>query len=216
MSSVKFFQENNYVIINNFLSEQQCNTYYNYTKLLANRNAIKYELEPDKYDKYWDGDWNDPQAIGSYSQYGDPLMDTLLVQSLETMKSITGLDLIATYAYFRLYTEGDTLDKHIDRPSCEISTTLCLGENSTNLNYDYTWPIYMQRQGGDFEPVRADLRPGDMIVYRGQELVHWRDELKGLNQSQVFLHYNDKNGEHNIQMDGRPMFGLPKTAQYRY
>lgn len=211
----KHFKENSYVVIKDFLKEPMLSLHYNYVKLLANRNAIKFEELNEKYDKYWDGEWEDPQAIGSYSHYGDPLMDTLLCQSLNSMQEITGLKLTPTYSYFRLYTMGDELKHHKDRPSCEISTTLCLGTNHTNLDYDYNWNIYMQKESG--EKVNVSLNPGDMVVYRGCDLWHGRPKFEGLNQAQVFLHYNEiKEGQHNNFMDDRPMFGLPKLVRYQY
>jgi len=215
INTSKYFKENSYVVIKSFLNKEQLSTFYNYTKLLANRNAIKFETLNEKYDAAWDGDWKDPQAFGSFSHYGDPLMDTLLCQSLNSMQEITGLKLTPTYSYFRLYTMGDNLKHHRDRPSCEISTTLCLGVNHTNLDYDYSWDIYMQKEGG--EKVNLSLNPGDMIVYRGCDLWHGRPEFKGLNQAQVFLHYNEiKEGQYDNFMDDRPMFGLPKLVKYNY
>ena len=32
---------------------------------------------------------------------------------------------------------------------------------------------------------------GDMIVYRGCEIEHWREKFEGNNHAQVFLHYNN-------------------------
>jgi hypothetical protein len=36
----------------------------------------------------------------------------------------------------------------------------------------------------------VDLEPGDMLIYSGCDLEHWREEFKGKNCGQVFLHYN--------------------------
>ena len=50
-----------------------------------------------------------------------------------------------------------------------------------------------------------------MLVYRGMELEHWREEFQGDNCAQVFLHYNNqksKGADKNIY-DGRPHLGLP-------
>jgi hypothetical protein len=54
-------------------------------------------------------------------------METLLMKMLPIMKERTGLDLIPTYSYARVYEKGAILKRHKDRPSCEISTTLNLG-----------------------------------------------------------------------------------------
>ena len=53
------------------------------------------------------------------------------------------------------------------------------------------------------------LEVGDMLVYSGCELEHWREPFDGNICGQVFLHYNHVNGpfaEKN-RFDGRPMLG---------
>ena len=108
-----------------------------------------------------------------------------------------GLELIPTYSYFRIYTKGNELKKHKDRDSCEISMTVCISYEGDQ------WPIFV-------EGTPIYLKPGDLIIYRGCEVEHWREELKGKRHIQMFLHYNDRNGpygEDNIY-DGRPFLGL--------
>ena len=59
--------------------------------------------------------------------------------------------------------------------------------------------------------MRVDLKVGDMLIYSGCELEHWRETFQGNVCSQVFLHYNHANGPFataNI-FDKRPMLGLP-------
>ena len=50
-----------------------------------------------------------------------------------------------------------------------------------------------------------------MLVYRGMELEHWREEFQGDNCCQVFLHYNDQNSKDaaNNIYDKRNHLGLP-------
>jgi hypothetical protein len=50
-----------------------------------------------------------------------------------------------------------------------------------------------------------------MLVYKGNELEHWREEFEGEICGQVFLHYNDvktKDADKYI-FDTRPHLGLP-------
>ena len=59
--------------------------------------------------------------------------------------------------------------------------------------------------------IKVDLKPGDMLVYSGCELEHWRDKFKGKECIQVFLHYNNRKtpgAKENI-FDKRPHLGLP-------
>jgi len=53
------------------------------------------------------------------------------------------------------------------------------------------------------------MKPGDMIIYRGCDIEHWREPFKGLNHAQVFLHFNEIQGDNCIPFDNRPMLGLP-------
>ena len=116
--------------------------------------------------------------------YGDPFMDTLLVSLLPRVEKCSGLELFPTYSYFRVCKRGDVLPKHRDRPSCEISMTLCLG-------CDLPWPFWLEGPNG---MIRVELKPGDGVVYRGVECTHWREAFEGTQVVQVFLHYVDKDG----------------------
>ena len=64
------------------------------------------------------------------------------------MQQETGLELLPTYSYARIYKKGDILKRHKDRPSCEISATINLGSNLSNIDNikypDYQWPIFVK------------------------------------------------------------------------
>ena len=143
------------------------------------------------------GIWNDPQIPETYSHYADIVMETLLQKVKPIMEKEAGVKLIETYSYARIYKKGDELKRHKDRPSCEISTTMNLGGNP--------WPIYLEPD------IKLTLESGDMLMYRGCELEHWREPFEGEDCGQVFLHYNDASGKYAKQhkFDGRPMIGLP-------
>jgi hypothetical protein len=209
--SSKFFKENGFVKLENFISKELSNFMYDYIKLSAKRLLHLFNEEiPHDSDVY--GSFGDTQAPGDYSKYGDMLFDTLLAKGVETIKYTICTDVIPTYTYHRLYTKGTELKRHIDRPSCEISTTLFLGHNIDNLKNEknYNWPMYVFSKKENKE-VPIYLNSGDMIIYRGCEIEHWREPYRGLNHAQVFLHYNEVNGQYNIKYDGRPELGLPSS-----
>jgi hypothetical protein len=65
--------------------------------------------------------------------------------------------------------------------------------------------------------IEIKLKPGDMLVYRGNLLEHWRNDFEGENCGQVFLHYNDINtsgAQENIY-DTRPDVGLPSDFKIK-
>ena len=144
------------------------------------------------------------QIPNTYTQYSNIAFETLMLKIQPLMEKETGLKLIPNYTYARMYKKGDELKRHKDRFSCEISTTLNLGGDK--------WPIYLEPSGKENQKgIEINLKPGDMLVYRGEELEHWRKPFKGDNCAQVFFHYNDiktKNSKENI-FDRRPHLGLP-------
>ena len=96
------------------------------------------------------------------------------------------------------------LHRHKDRYSCEISTTLNLGGDD--------WPIYLDPTGKKGQAgIKVNLNPGDMLIYSGCDLEHWREEFKGKDCGQVFLHYNKANSKMAKEnaLDKRPLIGLP-------
>jgi hypothetical protein len=57
--------------------------------------------------------------------------------------------------------------------------------------------------------IKVNLKPGDMLLYSGCDLEHWREPFEGRDCAQVFLHYNRSSlGEKNI-FDNRKHLGLP-------
>jgi len=207
-----YFEENNYVVIKEFLTAEMAEIFYQYTKTVT--QAVDYKIQVDKphYNESWDGGFGDGQVPDTFYRYGDPLIDTLMIMSLNKMQEFTGLTLVPNYTYWRLYQKGNELKRHTDRGSCEISATLCLGYDVSNVDSnthpDFDWPMFVADKTGKEIPVH--MKPGDLIVYRGIEIEHWRERFIGLNHSQVFIHYNDVNGPVRNYLDGRHIIGIPK------
>ena len=212
------FKTKKYQVIRGALSQELANFIFNY--MMLQRDAVDFMMKNNKVNPAnpFIGNRDDTQVPGAYSKYADWVMETLLQFMRPIMKAKTGLELIPTYSYTRLYEKGHILKRHKDRPSCEISTTLHLGGD--------LWPIFLDPSGADFvidedknihkpgapKGVRVDLKVGDMLIYSGCELEHWREPFEGNICSQVFLHYNHANGpfaKTNL-FDKRPLLGVPK------
>jgi len=212
------FKTKKYQVIRQALSKELANFIFNY--MMLQRDAVDFMLKNNKVNPAnpFIGTREDRQVPGCYTKYGDWVMDALLMYMIPIMKEKTGMDLIPTYSFTRLYEKGNKLKRHKDRPSCEISTTLHLGGDE--------WPIFLDPSGGNYvidelkeihkpgapKGVRVDLKVGDMLIYSGCELEHWREPFEGTVCSQVFLHYNHANGPFaNTNMfDKRPILGIPK------
>ena len=211
----EYFAKHNYVSIKNFLDENTAALFYQYCIVKVQRTDFMIEYAKNEYRPDWDGQFGDPQAGVSYNCYADTLMDSLLYASKDVIEKYTGLQLIPNYTYWRFYQKDEDLKRHRDRHSCEISITLCLGYNTSNVeDPDYVWPMWVETdQIPDQAGAPVYMKPGDMIIYRGCDVDHWRERFKGLNHAQVFLHYNDKTSPYQIEFDGRPILGIPKKFQ---
>mgnify|MGYP003148701794 FL=1 len=212
------FKTKKYQVIRGALPKQMANFIFNY--MLLQRDAVDFMVKNNKVNPAnpFIGTRTDKQVPGCYTKYADWVMETLLMYMIPIMKAKTGLELIPTYTYTRLYEKGNILKRHKDRPSCEVSTTLHLGGDE--------WPIFIDPTGsnnvideekeihrpGAPKGVQVDLKVGDMLIYSGCELEHWREPFTGNMCSQVFLHYNHANGPYaktNL-FDGRSLLGVPK------
>ena len=197
------YNTDKYEIIPSALSKDMAAFCFNY--LLLKRRAVKYMIET-KHIKNKDhpkttyGHFTDPQVMGVYSCYADPVIETLLMKLLSKIQIITRTDLVPCYGYTRLYEKGAILPHHIDRKSCEVSTTLHLGGDP--------WIMYLVFKK---KTIEINLTPGDMLVYDGASIRHGRHRFTGEAHGQAFLHYNNIKGKwgKKNQFDRRPCLGLP-------
>lgn len=147
----------------------------------------------------------DPQVNETYSHYADLCAEILLERGVNIIKEKTGIEVTPTYSYLRIYKHGDSLERHKDRYSCEISATL-------NIYKDKDWPIFADPSGKENQDgTPIELEPGDLMLYKGEEIEHWREIFYGEDHIQVFLHYNKKGSERSEQnkFDTRDFLGLP-------
>ena len=130
----------NYKVVKQAVNYELANFLFNY--FLLKREAVQHMYNTNMtYDSGMLGTFKDDQVLNTYSIYGDPTFDTLLMKMLPVMKRETGLNVVPTYSYARIYKKGDILRRHKDRPSCEISTTINLGGDP--------WPIFIDGTGAD-------------------------------------------------------------------
>ncbi len=200
------FKKNKYTIIRNAITKDLATFVANYFLLKKQvfDTCTKHRYISPYENMFGFYETKDEQVENTYSAYSDIAMETLLLKCQPEMEKVTGLKLYPAYSYARAYKKGDSLKRHTDRFSCEISTTMNLGGDP--------WPIYLEPSGQkNKKGVKVNLEPGDMLVYRGCDLEHWREKFKGKECVQVFLHYNNhktSNADDNM-FDRRPHLGLP-------
>ena len=200
------FKKDKYVVIKQAISKELATFTANYFSMKKQvmdtcrqaRYISPYETLLGEYEGA------DGQIPHTYSSYSDLAMETLMLKCQPVMEKITGLKLSPAYTFARIYKNGDVLKRHKDRFSCEISTTMNLGGDP--------WAIYLEPSGKEgLKGIKVDLKPGDMLVYSGCELEHWRNKFKGKECIQAFLHYNNRKtpGAKDNMFDKRPHLGLP-------
>ena len=163
-------------------------------------------------------------ARPAFEIYGNvyPPMQSFLWALTPAMEAVTGLRLVPTYDYFRIYREGDICRIHRDRPACEHSLSMTL-----DYSDDAPWPLEVGIAGeagpqdiftDDFgaEPSRSlAMGVGDAVAYRGVEHRHGRTMPNPNGWSaHLFLHWVDPDGPFADQaFDGA---GEPKPVNFTF
>jgi hypothetical protein len=181
-------KENNYVVINNFLSSKQAHELY-----LVYLNDVK-TTDIAKTDGQCPVN---AKGTSNYRWFSE-----LHINKIYQVSEFMGESLFPTYQYSRLYQKGSFLKKHTDRYACEISVTVHLGSDGTS------WPIYFTKPNGDVNFV--NLNPGEAVIYLGCDSIHWRDEYQGNDYAQVFLHYVRSRGPYYDEI-----FDLKKISELK-
>ena len=202
------FKKDNYLVIKKAVSEDICNFATDYFMLKRKVSQRLHEKKMIGTDNLGWGNFGDEQIPFSYNHYSDIAMETLLIKIKPVVEKKIKKEIVPTYSYARIYENGDILGRHKDRFSCEISTTL-------NLYQDKKWPIFVEPSGKRGEKgVPVNLNIGDLMVYKGEEVEHWREAFWGNWCVQVFFHYNLKGtqrAEEN-KFDKRPFIGVPRDC----
>jgi len=179
------FEKNGYVIVKQMIPRVMCEYITENIKFLEAHAAFPY---------------GDVQVEKAFSAASPFVTETLLEVMTPIIARAVNCDLYPTYSYLRIYVKGAVLERHQDRPSCEVSATLPLSYDAS-----YVWPIYVEKDG---QPIEIGLKPGDALIYKGTELPHWREMFAGERQVQVFLHYVRQNGSYReFKFDKRPALG---------
>lgn len=168
-----------FIIVKNFLDVTFAQSLFEYLKFSTQVSILREE-----------NIYTSQNVPGCVCQKANDLMlDAVLKTSKKKIEDITELNLIPTYSMARIYTNGNELRKHVDRPSCEISVTVKLSDTK---NYNY--PIYMDGN-------KIFLEDGDAVIYKGTEVEHWRNKCECTEKyflGQLFLHYVQSDGLHSI------------------
>jgi hypothetical protein len=194
MNTIEKFSKDSYLVERNLIGEELAKTLE--TQFKMHRDIMLYHTNNDESQFY------DALVVdNTFCWYGP--VDQLLVSLQPKIEKITGLQLEPTYSFGRIYYPDAVMKEHIDRPACEISVTLSISVDGA------PWPIWVRNKQGIDIPL--ELFPGDAMIYKGQEIPHWRNPYtEGTEQVQFFLHWIIKDGNNTAwKYDKRVMLGLP-------
>ena len=195
------FKKQGYYVYRNAISEDLC-------KFIANYYHNQYDMGLLKH--------TDSQVPTAYVIANNDMIGEILHKSIYEKYSdfLSNINLIPTYSYGRYYFNGSILDRHIDRPECELSATL-------TIDYDKEWPLWIEDFNGKKDSVV--LKRGDLVFYHGCDLHHWREKYEGDYTLQIFFHFINSNNPDAIDMKeatklnkSRTQFDVNNKAPYRY
>ena len=209
------FHENKFVVLRNFIPKDIINMTLDTWKTI--------EANPDYKDAFFHREEettnNSPKSSLGKSEgcYKFPPAVALHRWLRDNLRDVIDMELVETYSYTRTYDRGAYLKSHTDRPSCEVSATICLDYKSDD---NTPWKIWVQndrnyiddavqdqQQLFDFfqKPVigkrkgsvAVSLEVGDVLLYQGPNIPHWRDTFLGDYSSHMFLHFVNANSNMN-------------------
>ena len=151
--------------------------------------------------------YNDPTVPGCFSWYSPLCFEALSLYVQPKVEKMLGTDLLPTYSYGRIYTEGSELEKHTDRRSSQLAVNVSLAR-------DIQWDLHFEWKGQD---LMVDLKPGDVVIYSGDTIPHWREKYRGEEHVNAFLQFVYADGQYSdLRYDTRPYLATPyaMTAQH--
>lgn len=183
------FKTDGYAVARGVFGRDSLDVYATYALMLRANNSFRRREEQERG--------------GFLDRYADTLTESILLHLKPAMEQFTGLRLLPTYSYLRIYETGAVLARHKDRHACEISASLTIGYDAQE-----PWPLWLESLGRQRS---ITLGPGDMLVYKGREVPHWRERFGGGYWIQAFFHYVDADGPlASYKFDGRRGVGLTR------
>lgn len=198
------FIENRYVVLRNFIPKELVEITLDAWKVIESHPASQAFYFGDEQETTFDTPAS--QQYLSKGAYCFPPAVGLHHWMMKELRKHLTISLKETYSYSRVYSRNAVLNAHYDRPSCEISVTTVLDYKTDD---NKPWTIWLQndknylgldqleaKQNSQDIPVRKrtkaipiSLEPGDILLYQGPNVVHWRDSLVGDYSRHMFFHF---------------------------
>ena len=165
------FRQNGYVPIGRLLHPYQVGALRRYYRCLIRKGKLSL------------GDEHNPRR---YVAKNEPVASFFHHQLKPVVAEIVGRAVKPSYVYVASYLSGSKLEKHTDREPCEFTINLLLDYSPEPVR-ESPWPLRLQSGQTNITVYQAI---GDVLLYRGCELAHYRDTLPERNTStSIFFHY---------------------------
>lgn len=207
------FMKNRFLVLKNFIPKDVIDMTMDNWKTIENNKAMYKSIMRREEDIIFESPSN--SLYKSDGGHSFPPAVAMHRYVWEKLKGVIDLDLKETYAYSRKYERGAYLKSHTDRPSCEVSVTMCLDYKSDDGK---PWKIWVQpdkcylsessdqnhiynitqakphKQRKEDGAVQVSLEVGDLLLYQGPNIPHWRDYFVGDYTYHMFLHFYNVGG----------------------
>ena len=172
------FQKEKYTVVRGILPSAQLAAIQKYFKELRRAGFMLF---------------NDSQVSLRHAIHNDALSIYFHEQLAPLVSRVVGEPVKPSYVYSATYVEDAVLEAHTDRPQCEFTMSMQIGyEPELETGEVSPWALCLD----DLRENRIEtyLANGDALIYKGCELVHYRDALFKKHQStSVFFHFVPEN-----------------------
>ena len=122
---------------------------------------------------------------------GEPSSALLLHLLQPLVARIAGADIKPAYSYAWTYRRGATMPLHRDRDPCRYTLSV-LVDYAPAVDGPTPWPLGIHPRGGG-APLEIRQSVGDVVIFNGQELSHFRPPFTaGTQSTSLLLHYVDR------------------------
>jgi hypothetical protein len=177
LTKPEFFKKYGYAYIENILTEEQCVKF----------TAILLSMKEEKMLAYEGKTSDKPNAFYDNSYGGNhPDFEVALREVQPRLEEELGVKMTPANSYGRLYFNGGTLEKHVDRNGLDYTLSISL---FNNVGKD--WPLWCEDLEKNKVPLVIPIGSGGMML--GTTLNHWRSPLVCEEDeyiAQLFMHWS--------------------------
>lgn len=172
------FQKLGYAYFENILTDEMCTRFAELMmEMKETGTGVNFEGKSDSnpnsfYNQSWGG--NHPEFESTLRNHVQPRLEKEL-----------GLKLKPANSFGRIYYNGGTLDRHVDRSGLDYTMSITLYSN-----LDESWPLWCIDREGNEVPLHIDR--GDGGIMYGTTMTHWREPLACRDDQyviQLFMHW---------------------------